>query len=110
MIRYYRATWPDEEAPPGEPKWYLYEVDLEKDNVLRDVQIFDDGSVNRNSLDIEARYGPRFDSLCDSPFLPLIDEVPMTEITQEEFQSYWSRGRDRSFWNAAPADQIPPRS
>ena len=35
MLDYYRGRWPDEEIPPGEPEWFLYEVDPARDAVLR---------------------------------------------------------------------------
>lgn len=110
MIKYYRARWPDEQVPPGEPTWMLYEVHLDKDNVLRDVEIFDNGAIARNSVEIEARDGSRFETLWDCSFLEVLGEVPFTEITQEEFESHWIQGQDTPFWLPAPNDQIPPRS
>lgn len=107
MIKYYRGRWPDEEVPPDEPTWMLHEVDMDKDNVLRQVEMFDNGAITRNSVEIEARHGPRFESLLGCSFLEVVDEAPLTEITQDEFESHWIQGQDTPFWFPVPNDQIP---
>lgn len=108
-IRYYRGPWPDEEVPADEPIWFFYEVDVERDSVLRMVEIFSDGSSNRNSLDIEAQHGRRHESLNDQPFVQDLDAMQLTEITSREFEGAWSSGTDTPFWNA-PGNQFPSSS
>jgi hypothetical protein len=108
-IRYYRGPWPHDEVPDNEPIWFLYEVDVEFDHVLRMVEVFRDGSANRNSLDIEARHGPKHDSLNDQPFVQDLEAMELAEITSKEFEDAWGRGADTPFWNA-PGNRFPPFS
>ena len=56
-IRYYRARWPEEAVPAREPLWFYYEIDEGEDIVTRSIEIFDDGMIKRNSLELERRTG-----------------------------------------------------
>lgn len=108
-VRYYRGAWPNGEVPADEPIWFVYEVEVERDNVLLMVEIFPDGSANRNSLDIEAQYGRRHESLNDHPFVQDLEAMALAEISPKEFEDAWHQGADSPFWNA-PDNQFPPRS
>lgn len=71
-LRYVRARWPELEVPEGQPLWLLYELDDAADAVTRSVDLFPDGSVARNSI----------------------------EISSAEFEAAWAQGMDRPVWSA----------
>jgi len=54
-IEYYGGRWPDPDVPPDEPTWLYYEVNTVADVVLRTVDIFADGRIERNSIALEER-------------------------------------------------------
>ena len=56
-LAYFRGRWPDDEIPDGEPEWVLYEISYEQDAVLRAVDIYPDGRITRNGVEIEERNG-----------------------------------------------------
>ncbi|CAN7592043.1 hypothetical protein [Rhizobium sp. LjRoot254] len=94
---------------PDLPIWFLYEVDVEADNVLRMIEIFANGSSDRNSIEIEARYGPRHPTVVDGPFMQHAEIIGLEEIEAEAFEAAWREGRDKPYWNA-PGNQFPPSS
>lgn len=50
---YFRLPWPEIEVPDGEPSWLYYEIDKENDAVCRSIEVFPDGHIARNSIEIE---------------------------------------------------------
>jgi hypothetical protein len=110
LIRYFRGQWPDPIVPAGEPPEFFYEVEIGNDVVLRSVEIFDDRTIARNSLEIERRCGFSLTSLVDQPFMPVVEASSLEEVTSEMFEDLWSKGIDTLFWSAAPNDLKPSRS
>jgi len=53
-IECYRGRWPDPEVPPHEPTWLTTRI---ADVVLRTVNVFADGRIERNSIALEERKG-----------------------------------------------------
>jgi hypothetical protein len=108
-IRHYQCPYPDEQIPPDMPIRFFYEVDVDADNVLRSVEIFADGSIARNSLEIEARHGQRWMSLSDGPFIENLEDIGLSACSADEFENAWANGKDTPFWNA-PGNRFPPFS
>jgi hypothetical protein len=98
-IRHVRARWPEPVVPQGEPEWLLYELDEQADAVTRSVYLFSDGSVTRNSIAIEQRYGDPWPSLIDTSLAEGFSGVEFDELSASEFENAWSRGVDTPFWN-----------
>ena len=98
-LRHVRARWPDAEVPTGSPEWLLYELDEQADAVTRTVELFPDGSVSRNSIQIEERGGKPCPALIDVSLADGFAGVDLEPITSEEFERAWARGRDTPFWN-----------
>lgn len=99
-VTYYRAAWPDPVVPEESPEWTFYEVDWDADAVTRTVEVFKDGRVERDSLELEERKGDSCPSLVDmsldDAFAGVcLDEV---EIPASEFEAMWNRGVDTPFW------------
>lgn len=93
-----RLRWPDEKVPTGEPLWLLYEIDELADSVLRTVGIHEDGSIFRNSIEIEERGGGKCPSLIgDSAKKAFGDTVPEI-LNKAEFQRLWEQGVNKPFW------------
>ncbi|MBG7616110.1 hypothetical protein IWC96_12600 [Brevundimonas sp. BAL450] len=101
MLKHLRARWPDLHVPPGEPIWLLYELDEEADAVLRSAEVFPDGSVTRNSIEIEERGGKPCPSLIEGSLPTIFQGVTAEEITSHEFDATWARGVDTPFWNVS---------
>ena len=99
-LRYVRARWPDPEVPPGEPLWLHYELDDQADAVVRTVDLYPDGAITRNSIEIEERGGTPCPSLIDCSLSDGFAGVELAEIPSEEFEKLWARGLDKPFWNA----------
>jgi hypothetical protein len=99
MLKHLRARWPETEVPPGAPTWLLYELDEEADAVVRSADVFADGSVTRNSIEIEERSGTSCPSLIDCSLAAGFDGLEVEHITGEEFEAVWSTGTDKPFWN-----------
>jgi hypothetical protein len=97
-LKYYRGRWPDSDVPPGEPTWSYYEVDTTKDVVLRTVDVFTDGRIERNSIALEERKGDSCPSLVEGPFMNIVLSVPLGLITAAEFEDLWQQGTDTPFW------------
>lgn len=95
---YCRVRWPDAVVPDGEPEWLLYEMDKQADTVLRTVDIYADGKVTRNSIDLEQRNGDVCPSLIDTSIVEAFEGVDLETITPSEFDKFWIVGEDRPFW------------
>lgn len=106
MIVHFRLRFPDEVVPEENPEWFFYEVDTSTDNVLRMVNIFTDGRVTRDSVEIEERSGIACPSVLDFPFSQDMDELLLETISPEEFEQLWKTGVDTAFWY--PPDLYPP--
>jgi hypothetical protein len=104
---YYRARWPEQMVPPGEPTWFHYEVDTQEDVVSRSVDLFDDGRKERNSIEVEERDGSSCPSLVDGSFVELTRSVALQEISRADFEALWLRGEDTPFWNPRRAPPAP---
>ncbi|TAL28776.1 MAG: hypothetical protein EPN98_22040 [Phenylobacterium sp.] len=98
-LRHVRARWPEPEVPPGEPLWLHYELDESADVVVRSVDLFPNGAVNRNSIEVEERGGKPCPSLIDCSIAEGFAGVELEEITRDEFEEIWARGKDTPFWN-----------
>jgi hypothetical protein len=99
-LEYFRGRWPDPEVPAGEAEYYLYEISRERDAVIRTVDLYSDGRVTRNSIDIEQRNGDHCPSLWDCSLADGFTDADLIEISQNEFEEYWRRGIDEPFWFA----------
>ena len=99
QIRHVRVRWPDAEVPPGSPEWLLYELDTEADTVTRTVELFPDGTVTRNSIEIEERGGSPCPSLVDCSLDDAFDGLELDAVTRGEFEEVWAQGKDTPFWN-----------
>jgi hypothetical protein len=97
-IECYAGRWPDPEVPPDEPTWLYFEVDTVADVVLRTVDVFADGRIERNSIALEERKGDRCVSLVGGPFMETVRGVPLDQITALEFEDLWRQGTDTPFW------------
>lgn len=97
-FEYLRGRWPGADIPQGEPEWLLYEVDRLADAVLRSVEIFPDGNVTRNSIELEQRNGDVCPSLMDDSLDQAFKDAPLEQIAGEEFETFWMKGVDTPFW------------
>lgn len=96
---YFRLPWPESEVPAGEPSWLCYEIDKENDAVRRSIEVFPDGHITRNSIEIEERGGRPCPSLIDTSLDEgWGDETPLP-MTKDEFEELWRQGIDTPFWN-----------
>jgi hypothetical protein len=94
MLTHYQAPWPESPAPEGEPIRFFYEVDAVADIVLRSVELHADGSLQRNSLELEARDGWPCVSLWHGSFAELSVGVPLEPLSASTFEEYWRRAID----------------
>jgi hypothetical protein len=92
---YIRATWNSDDA--RDPRILLYEAS-DDDRVTRRVEIFDDGSRVRDSVEWQspAQLG-QWKSLVEGPFLSRLPEAgdPMftcSEVSADEFEAEWAAG------------------
>ncbi len=97
-LTYYRGRWPDAEVPADEATWLLYEVSPSQDAVLRSVDIYADGRVTRNSVELEQQNGDHCPSLIECSVEEAFPDTVVTVITQQEFEDAWARGVDKPFW------------
>lgn len=100
-LRLVRARWPDQEVPAGSPIWLLYELDDDADAVVRSVEIFPDGLIARNSIEIETREGRSCPSLIGCSLAEGFAGVNFDPISRDEFEDLWTKGRDTPFWNVS---------
>jgi hypothetical protein len=91
MLIYFRGRWPDDEIPIGEPLWLYFEVDPALDVVLRTVDMFEDGHLVRNSIELEQRDGFPCVSIVHGPFLSFAAEAQLASIEAQEFEELWAR-------------------
>ena len=94
-LKYYRGLWPEEVIPDGEPKLLLYAVDIETDCVLRTVDIYPDGRLERNNFELEARNGGKFTSLVKGSFRELMADWEFDLIEALEFESLYEKSIDK---------------
>ena len=94
MLTYFQAPWPEPPVPEGEPVRFFYEVDEAADNVLRSVELYVDGSLQRNSLELEARDGWPCISLWHGSFAELSAGVPLEPLLASGFEEHWQRAID----------------
>lgn len=100
-LTYYRGRWPHEIVPKGSPLWLLYEVDEAADDVLRSVEVFPDGRITRNSIELEQRNGDHCPSLIDVGWHEGVAEAKLEKISAETFEELYRRGADTPFWFVA---------
>jgi hypothetical protein len=98
MIVYFRGRWPDSKVPDGGPLWLYYEVDDEADIVLRTVDVFQDGRIERNSIELEQRNGDICTSLVDGPFIETVQQAGLQPTTHDAFEGLWALGKNTPFW------------
>ena len=96
-FEYYRFLWPEEVIPDDAPKFLLYAVDIETDCVLRTVDIYPDGRLERNNFELEARYGGQFVSLVEGSFKELTADLDFDIIDELEFNSLYAKSADKPF-------------
>ncbi len=74
----------------------FYEVDAQSDNVLRIVELFEDGSSQRNSLVLESQKGPTVESLVPMSFTECIADHSYELIDAEMFDELYRDATDRA--------------
>ena len=80
----------------------LYEVDDEADKVVRTAEVFADGAVRRNSVELEERAGVPIRSLIAVSVRDAFPGASLKEIEAAAFEAIWSRGTDAPFWSLPP--------
>ena len=95
MLNYFRGRWPEDEVPAGEPLWSHYEVDPTLDVVLRSVEVFEDGHLERNSIELEERCGRPCVSIAHGPFMFVAAQAQLESIVAGDFEKLWERGVDK---------------
>lgn len=96
---YFRLPWPEDEVPADEPSWLYYEIDKDNDAVRRSIEVFPDGRITRNSIEIEERDGRPYPSLIDTSLDDGFGDGEPLAMTEAEFEDLWQRGVDTPFWN-----------
>jgi hypothetical protein len=76
-----------------------YEVDEARDAVCRSVEVFPDGRIERNSIEIEERSGGDCPSLIDVSLHEGFEGTEPQEMSQDDFEKLWLNGVDTPFWN-----------
>ena len=94
-LEYYRGRWPEEVTPDGEPELLLYAVDIETDCVLKTVDIYPDGRLERNNFELVARYGGEFTSLVEGSFKELTSDWDLDVIEEFEFVCLYEKSTDK---------------
>lgn len=94
-LMYYRGRWPEQTVPDGAPEWLLYAVDVDTDCVLKTVEIYPDGKLERNHLALEARYGGTFTSLVEGSFSELASDWPLEDVDVLQFESLYAKSIDK---------------
>jgi hypothetical protein len=95
---YYRGRWPEEQVPDGEPLWLFYEVDRVAGVVLRTVEVFPDGRIARNSVELEQQHGDECPSLIDCSLEDFFADADLDEMPREQFEDLWTKGVDTPVW------------
>jgi hypothetical protein len=96
-LEYLRMRWPDPIVPEGDPEWLLYEISRDQDAVLRSVELYADGRITRNSIEIEQRHGD-CPSLIDVSLDEGFGDADLIPIERAEFENLWAQGIDEPFW------------
>lgn len=73
----------------------FYEVDAQTDNVLRIVELFEDGSSQRNSLVLESQKGPTVVSLVPMNFIDSIADHSYELVPADVFDQLYANAADR---------------
>ncbi len=94
-LSHYKHRWPEPVVPAGEPEWLVYAVDIETDCVVRTVEIFSGGKMERNNLELESRHEGVFTSLIDGSFSELLSEWSFEEVPESEFEFLYSQSTDK---------------
>ena len=95
-LKHYKMRWPEHTVPAGEPTWLFYEVDFQTEDVLRLVELFEDGSSQRNSLALENQKGPTIKSLAPIRFRESIADHSYELISAEMFDELYADAVDRA--------------
>lgn len=74
----------------------FYEVDYQTDHVLRLVELFEDRSSQRNSLELESQVGPPVVSLVSMSFTESIADHAYELISAEMFNELYAAATDRA--------------
>ncbi|MBB4100464.1 DUF6881 domain-containing protein [Sphingomonas kyeonggiensis] len=96
---YFGLPWPEPDLPPGEPEWMYYEIDVSRDAVCRSIEVFPDGRIERNSIEIEERGGRDCPSLIDVALKDGFEGTEPREMSRADFEKLWLNGVDTPFWN-----------
>lgn len=96
---YFRLPWPEVDVPAGEPSWLYYEIDKKNDAVRRSIEVFPDGRITRNSIEIEERDGRPCSSLIDTSLDDGFGDGEPLAMSPVEFEDLWRQGVDTPFWN-----------
>lgn len=96
---YFGLPWPEPGLPAGAPEWIFYEVDKTRDAVRRSIEVFADGRIARNSIEIEERGGGDCPSLIDVSLDQGFEGTRPREMSQDDFEKLWLKGVDTPFWN-----------
>jgi len=80
--------------------WLHYEISKSADAVLRTIEIFEDGRITRNSIDLAQRNGNHCPSLIDCSLNEGFEGVEMEAMNRAEFEVLWATGADTPVWFA----------
>lgn len=100
-IQYYHYHLLKSDKPLSQEIRLFYEVDTVEDVVLRIVEVFADGRVERSSIALEERKGDVCPSLVDGSFmepLSMENSIPFDIISASDFEEVFERGTDTPFW------------
>jgi len=64
---------------------------------LPTVDVFPDGSIARNSVDLEQRHGDECPSLIDYSLDDVFAVAKPDEVSREQFEELWTMGVDAPF-------------
>ena len=96
--QFYRAVALVPDWSADLPVSCFYEIDHDADAVLRSVEVFADGRVLRDSVDLEQRNRDSCPSLVDHSLAVAFADAPLEEITADAFGAMWAQGQDYPFW------------
>jgi len=80
------------------PAWLHYEVSEVADAVIRTIEVFADGRITRNSIEIEQRHGDHCPSLIDVSLSEGFDGLELQTMSREGFEALWQQGVDTPVW------------